>query len=158
MATRATTTGHTVSASRNVVAESIIQGEQFNHSISIKRKVVSSDRVVPQDTTGWTMVARAEFYTSNVSESGDGETYQLTISSPLPYSSKTPVDLVTNAVDASMGEWEVRIPADLWDEEIAIDLERNVPTAAICVTMTDTTVNPTNIRRFRRWIVFRKGW
>ena len=152
----------------NVQARAALQGTQFAWGFS-------ADDDAAVDTTGWTMTAQAEFYLAHVSESGDG----IAVTEFQPDGSTPARALVVAAVDALLGQWEIQVPADLYPGDIPLNIEIDVPVAAICVTMNDNGMTPDplpirvsargktrpprspqhpTIARRRFVIVLRRGW
>ena len=132
-----------------VVAQAILQGEQFSLDFD---ELDNDDQ--PRDTTGWAMTARAEFYLAHVSESGGDiavTEFQRDVSAPA-----RALDVVE--VNAALGEWEIQVPADLYSDDIPINIEIDVPVVAICVTMTDSRETPATIARRRFLLIIRRGW
>ena len=132
-----------------VVAQAILQGEQFSLDFD---ELDNDDQ--PRDTTGWAMTARAEFYLAHVSESGDDiaiREFQRDVSTPA-----RSLDVVE--ISAQRGEWTIEIPADLYSDDIPLNIEIDVPVVAICVTMTDPTETPATIARRRFLLIVRRGW
>ena len=150
----------------NVTAAIMIQGEQSRYRIKFEREGAAVD------TSTWTITARAEYYTAVVGESGSGADVVLSIANLKPAEidpRELPVGIAPGSVDdaeadggkrpitAADGLWDLEIPGDLYEEDIPINAETNVPVVAICITINNGNAEAI-IRRFRHVLIIRRGW
>lgn len=120
--------------------------------------IVMTDQTVPQpqDLTGATMVAKAEFYTASVLETG-GRAGGVTISDFERDESRADKDLVVVVDDdqaANTGAFEMLIPADfLPGDPPAANIDVGVPCALVYLQRQQGS----NIRTVRFPVIFRRG-
>ena len=146
----------TVNRASNSIAIPWFQGEQDTFTIEF----VDEDGIAI-DLTNRTIECDTRYYTGTVEETGAGTDVSQLVAAisglELDTSRSDGTLAVTKDNDPTTGFASVVIPADLYDAEVAPNLDTGVPIVTLYFTVADSSDSNGRIFKFRQMIYFRDG-
>jgi len=140
--------------------EGAILSTMYQRSIFAWRIAVRDAAGDPVDLSAWDISARAEYYTCSYEQVRKGKDITESVSD-LARMDRPDKDLSVTIDDPPAGEASLHIPADLYEDDIPLDISSGLPLAAVCITYSRLAGDPpAAVWRDYSWLalVIRRSW